>query len=227
MRGALSAGAAVIVMLVAGCTAEPEQSASPAVIVPHGPGEAADVVQAERAAEQARQVRVSDADVDYMRMMIPHHEQALVMTDLVPDRSRSARVQSIAERIAVAQDGEIAMMRSWLDEHAEGHGDKEHEGREGHSDHGDHGDHSDHDGHAGHDRMPGMATEEQLAELRAATGEEFDRLFCELMITHHEGALTMAEDYLPRGLEPRALAMAQEVVTTQTAEIEHLRAMMP
>ncbi len=47
------------------------------------------------------------------------------------------------------------------------------------------------------------------------------------MITHHEGALTMAEDYLPRGLEPRALAMAQEVVTTQTAEIEHLRAMMP
>ncbi|MEY7972549.1 DUF305 domain-containing protein [Saccharomonospora xinjiangensis] len=224
MRGALSAAAAVIVMLVAGCTAEPEQSASPAVIVPHGPGEAADVVQAERAAEQARQVRVSDADVDYMRMMIPHHEQALVMTDLVPDRSRSARVESIAERIAVAQEGEIAMMRSWLDEHAKGHGDKEHDGREGHSDHGDH---SDHGGHAGHDRMPGMATEEQLAALRAATGEEFDRLFCELMITHHEGALTMAEDYLPRGLEPRALAMAQEVVTTQTAEIEHLRAMMP
>ncbi len=213
----LAAGAAVILMVGTGCTAEPETMPtpqSPGVIVPQGPGDKARVVPAEEAAEQAGQVRVSDADVEYMRRMIPHHEQAIVMTDLVADRAESAQVKSIAGRIASAQEGEIAMMESWLDEHAGG------------SDAGSHGGHGTHGGHAGH-HMPGMATEEQLDALRAATGEDFDRLFCELMITHHEGALTMAEDYLPHGLEPRALAMAQEVVTTQTAEIEHLRAMLP
>lgn len=217
MRRVLAAGAAVTLLLVTGCTAEPEPlpvPQSPGVIVPQGPGDKARVVPADEAAEQAGQVRVSDADIDYMRMMIPHHEQAVVMTDLVADRAESAQVKSIAGRIAAAQEGEIAMMESWLDEHA----------GEGAQDHGETGAHG---GHAGHDDMPGMATEEQLDALRAATGEDFDRLFCELMITHHEGALTMAEDYLPRGIEPRALAMAQEVVTTQTAEIEHLRAMMP
>lgn len=211
MRGSLRVCLAAILILGAGCTAEPEPSdqGSPDVIVPRGPGEAADVIPGDRAAEHPREVPVSDADIDYMRMMIPHHEQALVMTDLVADRAESERVKTIAERIAVAQEGEIEMMRSWLAEYAPD------------------ADAHDRGGHAGHVDMPGMATAEQLDELRAATGEEFDRLFCELMITHHEGALTMAEDYLPKGIEPRALEMAQEVVTTQTAEIEHLRDMMP
>ncbi|WP_277682109.1 DUF305 domain-containing protein [Saccharomonospora azurea] len=222
MRGALSAAAAVILLLITGCTAEPDspEQAPPDVIVPQGPGEQADVVPGEQAAERAQQVRVSDADVHYMRMMIPHHEQAIVMTDLVADRAESSRVKAIAGRIAAAQEGEIAMMESWLDQYGDRSASSE-------SESSTQGDHTEHGHGGGHADMPGMATDEQLAELRAASGTEFDRVFCELMITHHEGALTMAEDYLPHGLEPRALAMAQEVVTTQTAEIEHLRDMLP
>ncbi|OQO89453.1 DUF305 domain-containing protein [Saccharomonospora piscinae] len=214
MRGGLAAGLAVFVMVLGGCTAEDDspdsaEGSGPDVIVPEGPGEEAGVVPGEQAAEHAPETAVADADVDYMLGMIPHHEQALVMTELVPERADSAKVKSIAERIEVTQDGEIGVMRSWLDQYAQG------------ADPGQHG-------HGGqHGLMPGMATPEQLDALRAAEGEEFDRLFCELMITHHEGALTMAEDYLPDGLEPRALAMAQEVVTTQNAEIEHLREMTP
>ncbi|WP_197320312.1 DUF305 domain-containing protein [Saccharomonospora sp. NB11] len=220
MRGALSAGVAAFLLLVTGCTAEPasesSEQAPPDVIVPRGPGEQADVLPADRAAEQAGDVRVSAADVEYMRMMIPHHEQAIVMTDLVADRAESSRLKTLAGRIADAQEGEISMMESWLDRYEDRVPDHERDHEKGHNEHG-------HD----HAHMPGMATDEQLDALRAASGTEFDRLFCELMITHHEGALTMAEDYLPRGIEPQALAMAQEVVTTQTAEIEHLRDIMP
>ncbi len=209
-------GAGVMIAVatgLAGCSSEPEADVeSPGVIVPGGPGERASVVDEGQASQHRRAPRVTGADVDYMRMMIPHHEQAVVMTELVPDRTDTERVRSLAERIDVTQAGEVEAMEAWLDRHADAV-----DGNDGHGGHGDEG---------GHELMPGMATPEQLDQLRSAQGDEFDRLFLELMITHHEGALTMAEDYLPQGVEPTALHMAQEVITTQTSEIEHMRNML-
>ncbi len=220
MRGASRAGRPFLAVVVAvslaglaGCTGDAGNGANaggtaPGVIVPGGPGESARTVEPGSATGQRQEVEVTEADIRYMRMMIPHHEQAVTMTDLVPDRVHDDGVASLAERIAVTQAGEIDAMQAWLDRNAP-------DGADG----------GDGRGHA-HGRMPGMATPEQLDALRAAEGVEFDRLFLDLMITHHEGALTMAENYLPDGVEPNALHMAQEVITTQTAEIETMTGML-
>jgi uncharacterized protein (DUF305 family) len=156
----------------------------------------------------------TEADVRYVKMMIPHHEQAITMTDLVADRASDQQVRAIAGRIADAQDGEIAVMRDWL------------------SRYGTHSEHRSHDtagtpgapGEHGHGLMPGMATPGQLDALRAASGAEFDRMFLDLMIAHHEGALTMAEHELAQGVQTRAIEMAQDVIASQSTEIERMRA---
>ncbi len=139
-------------------------------------------------------------------MMIQHHEQALVMTELVPDRAASGRVKKLAERIAAAQEPEITAMRSWL----KTHGRAEHEQGGAH----DHG------------AMPGMATEAQLKKLRAAEGTAFDQLFLKLMITHHEGAITMAGDVKAQGNNVQIEEMADDVVAQQTSEITRMRGML-
>ncbi len=193
------------VLTLGGCTgAEPESSAEPAapVLVPGGPGEQARLTTVP-ASGKPRQDAATEADLRYVTMMIPHHEQALTMTGLVERRAADQRVHALAGRIADVQEAEIAMMRDWLSRHG---------GPDGHGEHG------------AHELMPGMATPEQMAALRTATGAEFDQRFLDLMITHHEGALTMAEQELADGIQPRAIEMAQDVVAGQMAEIERMRA---
>ncbi|GAB3505010.1 DUF305 domain-containing protein [Amycolatopsis cihanbeyliensis] len=213
-------------MLLAGCVNEPVErppdEPSAPVLAPGGPGAEPTVLAPERANESGEQLRPNQADVDYMNMMIPHHRQAITMTDLITERARDERVRTIGGRIAAAQDAEIALMAAWLIRYgkpvppeAGRHGDRGL--ATGHTAHAGPG------GHEGGELMPGMATPEQMDALRAATGAEFDRLFLDLMITHHEGALVMAEDELANGLETRALEMAQEVIAGQAAEIEHMR----
>ncbi|MFI1725144.1 DUF305 domain-containing protein [Streptomyces sp. NPDC020489] len=177
----------------------------PSVIVPGKPGEQNRTLSAEEAADQrAEDDSPNSADVSYARMMIAHHAQALDMTELVPKRAESAKVRKLAERIAAAQGPEIASMKSWLKTH---HKDT---------------DSGEHD----HASMPGMATEAQLKDLRAARGEDFDRLFLTLMITHHEGAITMATEVKGQGNNIRIEEMADDVVAQQTAEISRMRDML-
>ncbi|GHH10695.1 lipoprotein [Streptomyces lanatus] len=179
----------------------------PSVIVPGKPGESNRMLSAEEAArERAEDDSPNTADVGYARMMITHHAQALDMTGLAPDRAESAKVKQLAERIAAAQGPEIAAMRGWLksygkSEKSDGH---EHE----------------------HGSMPGMATEAQLAKLRAARGKAFDQLFLTLMITHHDGAITMATDVKGQGNNIRIEEMADDVVAQQTSEITRMRDML-
>jgi uncharacterized protein (DUF305 family) len=180
-------------------------AAGPSVIVPGAPGEGNRTLSAEDAERQ----RTDDdspnsADVAYVRMMIRHHAQALEMTALAPDHGGSGRVKKLAERISAAQGPEIAAMRGWL----KTHGQKESGG--GHD----------------HAAMPGMATEAQLEELRAARGKAFDRLFLTLMITHHEGAITMATDVKAQGNNVQIEEMADDVVAQQTSEITRMREML-
>jgi uncharacterized protein (DUF305 family) len=184
-------------------------SKGPSVIAPGRPGEANRTLSAQEAAEQrAEDDSPNSADVSYARMMIRHHAQALRMTELAPRRARSTKVERLAERIAAAQDPEIKAMQGWLKEHGKAERDDRH----------DH----DHD----HAAMPGMATEAQLKKLRAAEGTAFDRLFLTLMITHHEGAVTMATEVKAQGNNIRIEEMADDVIAQQTSEITRMRDML-
>ncbi|MER6526959.1 DUF305 domain-containing protein [Streptomyces sp. NPDC001508] len=204
----LAALAALAALWLTGCDsgseAESPASAGPSVLVPGEPGEQNRTLSAADAAEQrAEDDSPNSADVDYARMMIRHHSQALEMTELVPDRAESSKVERLAERIAAAQGPEISAMRDWLTSHGKD------ERPEGHD----------------HAAMPGMATEAQLKKLRAARGTAFDELFLTLMITHHEGAITMATDVKGQGNNIRIEEMADDVVAQQTSEIARMRAM--
>ncbi|MGW0084299.1 DUF305 domain-containing protein [Streptomyces sp. NPDC003393] len=204
----------VLAVAVTGCDsgsgddsahADSRPANGPSVLAPGKPGEKNKVLSADEAQRRRRQDDTPNtADISYAQMMIVHHRQALQMTRLAPDQAQSAKVKRLAERITAEQGPEIEAMRSWLkDAHAEE--------QAGHA----------HD----HGAMPGMATEEQLTELRAAHGEKFDALFLRLMITHHEGALTMATDVKGEGNNIRIEEMADDVIAQQSAEIKRMRAM--
>ncbi|MGH4031888.1 DUF305 domain-containing protein [Actinomycetota bacterium Odt1-20B] len=212
---AVSALLAAAVLALGGCDSGSSSDAGsdrggkpsdgPSVIVPGKPGEGARTMSAEDAAEKrADDDRPNAADFTYAQMMVVHHAQALEMTRLAPKRAASAKVRGLAERITAAQRPEIDAMKAWL---------KHHGGPRGSS-----------SGHH-HDTMPGMATDAQLAELRAARGKEFDQLFLTLMTTHHQGAVTMATDALAQGNNVQIEEMANEVVVQQSAEIERMRKM--
>lgn len=198
---------ALAVLALGGCDDSDAKSparSGPSVIVPGKPGESNRMLSAEEAERQrAEDDSPNSADVSYARMMIAHHSQALEMTELAPDRAESTKVTKLAERIAAAQKPEIAAMQGWLKTH-------------GKAEHGD--------GHD-HGSMPGMATEAQLEKLRAARGKAFDQLFLTLMITHHEGAITMATDVKGQGNNIRVEEMADEVIAQQTSEITRMRDM--
>jgi uncharacterized protein (DUF305 family) len=210
------------------------------VIVPGRPGEANRKLSAEEAARQrAEDDSPNSADVSYARMMIEHHSQALTMTELAPDRAGSAKVKRLAERIAAAQGPEIAAMKDWLKTHGKGDKPGTKGTDTGHEAGGAHGTGSGHEaggaqgtgsGHAtgghGHASMPGMATEAQLKKLRAARGKAFDQLFLTLMITHHEGAITMATEVKAQGDNILIEEMADDVVAQQTSEITRMRDML-
>ncbi|MFJ3903104.1 DUF305 domain-containing protein [Streptomyces sp. NPDC090025] len=180
---------------------------SPAIVAPGRPGEPARRVSPEEAARLMPDERPNSADHAYVQMMIEHHRQALTLTALAPGRASSAGVRKVAERISAAQGPEIGAMEAWVENNG---GPRALPGSGGHAGHG---------GRA----MPGMATEAQLAQLRAAKGAAFDRLFLKLMIAHHEGAISMAADVLREGNAVLVEEMADDVIAQQSAEIERMR----
>ncbi|WP_164420072.1 DUF305 domain-containing protein [Streptomyces salinarius] len=200
---------ALAVLGLGACDSGPDTgsaaAAGPSVIAPGKPGEGNRTLSAEDAEKQrADDDSPNSADVSYARMMIQHHAQALEMTELVPKQAESGQVKKLAERISAAQGPEIKAMEGWLETHgAKVAGD-------GHD----------------HSAMPGMATEAQLKELRGARGKAFDQLFLTLMITHHEGAISMATDVKSEGNNVLIEEMADDVVAQQTSEITRMRAML-
>jgi uncharacterized protein (DUF305 family) len=154
---------------------------------------------------------VSPADVTFITGMIPHHAQAVLMAGWAPSHGAGPAVRVLCQRIAVAQQDEIAFMRGWLRDR----GQSVPEGDAGH-------------GHAGR-LMPGMLTAAQLAELDGARGAEFDRLFLTYMIMHHEGALTMVETLFgsPGAAQDEdVFKFAADVNADQTTEIDRMRTML-
>ncbi|MCX2729907.1 DUF305 domain-containing protein [Saccharopolyspora sp. NFXS83] len=218
-RGSAAGCCLAALLAAAGCTSEPgaapEEPAGAPVVLPGAPGDEPSVVPSlDR--DRLASAEPVQAEADYVRMMIVHHEQAVRMTDLAETRAENPSVRSLAARIGAAQPAEIGAMRGWLATHdlpeqAQG------SGHEGHSGHG----HSGHGAEPG--PMPGMATPEQLAALEASGGAEFDRLFLRLMTAHHEGAVAMATDVLATGRDEQLHEMAQDVLVTQTDEIATMR----
>ncbi|MEU6083045.1 DUF305 domain-containing protein [Streptomyces sp. NPDC047108] len=233
------------VLALGGCESDggdaDAQGKEPSVVAPGKPGEAAETLSAQEAKKAVGDDTPNSADFSYAQRMIEHHQQALTMTALVEDRAESQRVKRVAERISAAQGPEVKAMKGWLAQHdgkGEHSGDK---GSDGHGEHGEDGKHEEHgehgtggedantggsaDEHAGHGSMPGMATEEQLDRLRAAKGPGFDALFLKLMITHHQGAVTMATEVLSEGDNILVEEMANDVIAQQTSEINRMRGM--
>lgn len=145
-----------------------------------------------------------DADVIFAQGMVPHHEQAVDMADIAlehPDVSDDVR--RIASAVKSAQDPEIEQMQDWLQKWgAPATGPA--------------------DAHAGH----GMMTDADLADLEEAAGEDFNRMWMELMIEHHEGAITMAQDVLETTEDAAVRALAEAIISAQEAEIEEMRQLL-
>lgn len=146
----------------------------------------------------------TDGDVMFAQMMVPHHEQAVEMADLAlqPRAGASAAVRRLATAIRAAQAPEIATMTGWLERWGAP--------TAGAMDHG----------------MPGMMGEADLAALAAATGEDFDRRWLTMMVAHHEGAVTMAQDVLTSTSRPEVRDLARAVVSAQQREIATMRALL-
>lgn len=203
--------ALLLAVVTASCSTATRESAPTTV----QPGESSRP-PASRGTAQSDQPRYTEADVRFMQHMIAHHAQALAMTRLVPDRSTRRDIRLLAERIEVSQREEIRLIQQWLRNRGQEVPDPE-----AHLDHrmagGDHA------------LMPGMLTPEQLDRLAAATGAEFDRLFLQFMIQHHEGALTMVDALFASpgaGQEAATFQVASEIGADQRMEIERMRRLL-
>ncbi|MGJ7440890.1 DUF305 domain-containing protein [Aquipuribacter sp. MA13-6] len=169
------------------------------VIVPGAPGESPEVIDPGGTGSMANPGAYDEDEVTFVTNMVPHHTQALAMAELAADRAQDERVRGLAERITLGQGPEIATMQAWLTAQGLPEADPQ-------------------AGHDSHEDMRGMATPEQMFELESADGAEFDRLFLELMTTHHEGAIDMAGE-ATGAQHPIVADMVDGTVASQGAEI--------
>ena len=201
---------AVAVLLASGCRSTPS-TMQPSAQSPTA--EVGGVVARGTPADTGRR-RHTDADAQFFRQMIGHHAQALEMTKLVPSRSSRDDLKLLSQRIDVSQQDEIALMRQWLQQRGEAlpAPDAHHHAAMGHG-----------------QLMPGMLTAAELERLAKATGTEFDRLFLEGMIRHHEGAITMVKSLFGTqgaAQETETYRFATDVEADQRAEIARMRALL-
>lgn len=191
---------AAAVAAAAGCKSAP--APSPRIVQPGAPGQESKVVSSLPSAPS----KPVPADVEFMQGMIAHHAQAVEMVSLLKTRTTREAMHMLGLRIEVSQNDEIAMMRAWLKEHGAAVPDE----------------HAHHSGVL----MPGMVSAEQMSKLSASKDAEFDKLFLELMIAHHEGALVMVKKLMeaPGAAQLASVfAFASDVEADQTAEIRRMR----
>lgn len=149
------------------------------------------------------------ADIEFAQGMIAHHEQAIEMAEIAldPTAGASPEVLDLATRIKGAQDPEVELMTGWLTA----------AGQPVTMDMSD-----------GHDMssMDGMMTAEQMDSLGTMTGTEFDTMWLEMMIAHHEGAITQSETVKAKGSNAEVLALADQIITAQQGEIAEMQALL-
>jgi uncharacterized protein (DUF305 family) len=209
IRSLIARVAVPAVLIAAGCRSGAPATSTAPLVQPGAPGQSSQTIDSARATDLSK-VRFTTADVEFMQGMIAHHAQAIEMTDLLKERTQRDDMRKLAERIDISQADEIRMMQQWLvdrgqiapDQHAH-----HHEGP----------------------MMPGMLMPEQMERLAAARGPEFDRLFLEGMIAHHQGALTMVDDLIKQpgaAQESEIFGFISDVEADQSAEIARMGAML-
>lgn len=147
----------------------------------------------------------NDADVAFATQMIPHHQQAITMADLAVKKATTAEVKKLATAIKAAQDPEIKQLSGWLT----GWGKPVPTPNE----------------HSGH-TMTGMMSPQEMDDLNKATGSMFDRMWVEMMIKHHQGAVAMAKTEQTTGKDTASVALAAKIQTAQTTEIATMQRLL-
>jgi len=140
----------------------------------------------------------SSDDIAFAEQMIPHHEQAIEMSEIALLNTTNPEVLKIAQEIKDAQFPEIQIMKSWTGVKASTH--------------------------AGH-MMDGMLSEGELSDLREATGRDFDVLFLQGMIKHHEGAIAMAQD-VATSKNKDVANLSASIIAAQKLEIDTMKALL-
>ncbi|MGZ5379117.1 MAG: DUF305 domain-containing protein [Mycobacterium sp.] len=144
--------------------------------------------------------------------MIPHHEQAIELAAMAPEHSTDSELIALAAKISAEQEPEIKALRVFLVQWDENPDDN--------ASHGDHG------GDGGHGTMAGMVDDATMAKLQSLQGAEFDTLWLQSMISHHQGAIEMAKAEVANGQNVDIKRMAQTMVDTQQAEITQMNQML-
>lgn len=203
-RPALIVGVALAAALTLGGCAAGESGSDATAGASHGAGHETGASSGDSdGTSQASEA--NDADVMFAQMMLPHHEQAIEMSDiLLAQEGLDPEIAALAEQIKAAQGPEIETLEGWLEDW----------GADGDSEGG---------GSMGHEGMDGMLSTEDLEAMEQADTEEATRLYLEGMIEHHRGAVEMAEAEVAEGQDPRAIEMAQAIIASQNAEMETMQ----
>jgi uncharacterized protein (DUF305 family) len=208
------AGGLCIPTVLAACHATAGRTAStevqPLLVQPGAPGAPSRVISVAKATDLSN-VQATQADIQFMQGMIHHHLQAIDMTNLLARNTPNDDMRKLGLRMSLSQSDEINMMRRWL----------EVRGQEAPGDHANH--------MAGAPMMPGMLSTEEMAQLAAAKGKEFDILFLRGMIKHHTGALVMVDELFKTegaGQQSEIFAFATDVEADQRADIDRMTAML-
>ena len=198
-------------------TAPATSDATATATTPASPSAAASPTGSAEATGEPVAAQHNDADVMFAQMMIPHHQQAVQMSEIMlAKEGLDPQVRELAEQIEAAQGPEIERMNQMLETW----------GQEPMTDSGSGGmDHGSMD-HGSGSGMSGMLSPEDLDQLEAASGEEAARLFLTGMIDHHRGAVDMAQDEVDSGENPQAVALAQQVIEDQETEITEMETLL-
>jgi uncharacterized protein (DUF305 family) len=151
---------------------------------------------------------LNEADVEFLQGMIPHHQQAVEMAELVEPSTDRAELRQLAGDVISTQSAEVELMTGLLEEAGEDVPDADMSGMD----------------HGAEPMMGGMMTDEQMGAMRGASGVEFDVVWAESMIAHHQGAIEAAESVLEEGAAAEVRALAEAVIEAQTSEIAQLTA---
>ena len=208
----------IIPAALAACAGHARQNASSTPAPSRITSDSARHLEAEFNAHRDSLLHVyTQADVDFMSGMIHHHAQALAMAALIPSRTQSSSIRTLGGRITNAQRDEIALMQAWLRERHLPIPEPDPRGgtMPGMPDH--------------HMLMPGMLTPEQMDQLAAASGTQFDRLFLTFMIQHHTGAVTMVDALFNAdgaAQDETVFKLASGVQVDQRTEINRMNLML-
>jgi uncharacterized protein (DUF305 family) len=175
------------------------------IIQPGAPGESSKILDPKIASDIAGSSYVH-ADINFLQGMIIHHKQAILMSRFAKNRTNNKTIVDLADRIDVSQADEIDFMETWLESKNELQSVSK-------------------DNHNLHMKMSGMASETQLKKLKSSIGTDFDRLFLQLMIAHHDGALEMVDElkkYPGSAYDPLLNEFVSDLVNDQAVEIERM-----